>query len=327
MAAIILPQKWAIKPNGPVRVNWSNPITQDLAVALIPGSPEAVSGGPLVIANGASLAPGPDGLGFATAAASSDDVVYAPSGHVGIGTGNLTDIALVHLTGEPTNFTYAMGSYSGATNGVMMTLRHTSAGSNWGVYESNAGALLNSEEGGILAAGRHVLVHTRDGTTHRLYRNAVLRNSISSANTDTTTNAVCAGNILTSGGSFSPGPVANIPLVARFKRCLSAEEVIEISHRPWQIFAPLRRRLYFFGAAAATSYDQEGFRWRYDDGDEDGATFSAAQDEPSAASIGITKRLRVLVDVTGNPGSPAAEQFQLQYRRTGSPTEEWKKVN
>lgn len=90
-----------------------------------------------------------------------------------------------------------------------------------------------------------------------------------------------------------------------------------------------RRRHYFFApdVGAEVSYEQEGFRWRYDDGDEDGATFSAAQDEPSAASIGITKRLRVLVDVTGNPGSPAAEQFQLQYRRTGSPTEEWKKVN
>lgn len=88
-----------------------------------------------------------------------------------------------------------------------------------------------------------------------------------------------------------------------------------------------RRRLYFPSAAAGVTFEQEGFRWRYDDGDEDGATFSAAQDEPSAASIGITKRLRVLVDVTGNPGSPAAEQFQLQYRRTGSPTEDWKKVN
>jgi hypothetical protein len=78
--------------------------------------------------------------------------------------------------------------------------------------------------------------------------------------------------------------------------------------------------------SSGITFTQEGFRWRYDDGDQVGATFSAAQDEPSAASIGLTKRLRVIVDVTGNPGSPAAEQFQLQYRRTGSPTEEWKKV-
>lgn len=97
---------------------------------------------------------------------------------------------------------------------------------------------------------------------------------------------------------------------------------------PVRMAYPGRRRIYVPSAAAVgATLDQEGFRWRYDDGDEDGATFSAAQDEPSAASIGITKRLRVIVDVTGNPGSPAAEQFQLQYRRTGSPTEEWKKVN
>lgn len=96
---------------------------------------------------------------------------------------------------------------------------------------------------------------------------------------------------------------------------------------PVRINQGARRRIYVPSAAAGVTFEQEGFRWRYDDGDEDGATFSAAQDEPSAASIGITKRLRLLVDVTGNPGSPAAEQFQLQYRRTGSPTEDWKKVN
>lgn len=79
--------------------------------------------------------------------------------------------------------------------------------------------------------------------------------------------------------------------------------------------------------SSAVAFVQEGFRWRYDDGDEDGATFSAAQDEPSAASIGITKRLRIIVNVSGNPGSPSAEQFQLQYRRSGSPTEEWQRVS
>lgn len=109
---------------------------------------------------------------------------------------------------------------------------------------------------------------------------------------------------------------------------LPDELALEWSRNPWQVFRPARRRLYIPSVAAgvAVTFEQEGFRWRYDDGDEDGATFSAAQDEPSAASIGITKRLRVLVDVTGNPGSPAVEQFELQYRRTGSPTEDWKKV-
>ena len=76
--------------------------------------------------------------------------------------------------------------------------------------------------------------------------------------------------------------------------------------------------------AAAVLFTQEGFRWRYDDGDEDGATFSAAQDEPSAASIGVTKRLRAIVNLNGNPGSPSAEQFRLEYRKVGDP--DWKRV-
>lgn len=77
-------------------------------------------------------------------------------------------------------------------------------------------------------------------------------------------------------------------------------------------------------AAGAATFTQEGFRWRYDDGDEDGATFSAAQDEYSAASIGLTKRLRVIVDMSGNPGSPSSEEFELQYRKVGDST--WLKV-
>jgi hypothetical protein len=79
-------------------------------------------------------------------------------------------------------------------------------------------------------------------------------------------------------------------------------------------------------AGQALTYTQEAYRWRYDDGDEDGATFSTYQDESGSASIGTTKRLRVIVNVAGNPGSPSAKQFELQYRKAGSPTDEWKKV-
>lgn len=80
-------------------------------------------------------------------------------------------------------------------------------------------------------------------------------------------------------------------------------------------------------AGQALTYTQEGYRWRYDDGDEDGATFSTYQDSPGSASRGATKRLRVLVNVAGNPGSPNAKQFELQYRKAGSPTDTWKTVS
>lgn len=80
----------------------------------------------------------------------------------------------------------------------------------------------------------------------------------------------------------------------------------------WQIAA-------FEGAAA--TLDQEGFRFRNDDADEDSATWSAAQDTTITLPIETPKRIRVLVNATGNP---ASKQFQLEVRKVGDPG--WRKV-
>ncbi len=60
--------------------------------------------------------------------------------------------------------------------------------------------------------------------------------------------------------------------------------------------------------------EQEGFRWRNDDGDEDGATWAAAQDTDISAPVSENRRLRVLLNATDDPGST---QFQLEYRLSG----------
>jgi hypothetical protein len=91
--------------------------------------------------------------------------------------------------------------------------------------------------------------------------------------------------------------------------------------------ATARKGWWVAFSGQSLTYTQESYRWRYDDGDEDGATFSTYQDEGGSASIRTTKRLRVIVNVAGNPGSPAGKQFELQYRKAGSPTDEWKTVH
>jgi len=249
VAAIILPHRWTRRPSGNAEINWSNPLANGIVVALIPGANEAVRGGPVVIANGGALAPRPHGLGFTGSAWLSDDVAYAPNGYVGVGTANLTDLVVTELTGDATNFSYACGSYSGATDGVMITLRHSGVSEHWGVYAG--GSLIDSTEAGVIGAGAHTFAFTRDGSTQYLYRNGVLRNSVSAANAATSTAQFCIGNILTSGGSFSVGPTANIALALRFQRFLGASEIAELTRAPWQIFRPLRRRLYFAPSSGA----------------------------------------------------------------------------
>jgi hypothetical protein len=70
----------------------------------------------------------------------------------------------------------------------------------------------------------------------------------------------------------------------------------------------------------AATLDQEGFRFRNDDGDEAGATWKEAQDTNLTAAKSVNTRLRVILDATGDP---ATAQYQLEYRRSG---QLWRKV-
>jgi hypothetical protein len=68
------------------------------------------------------------------------------------------------------------------------------------------------------------------------------------------------------------------------------------------------------GAPAAT-LDQEGYRWRNDDGSESAATWKVGQDlDISNISKYDNFRLRALVDADGDPG---ANQYQCEWRKVG----------
>ena len=58
--------------------------------------------------------------------------------------------------------------------------------------------------------------------------------------------------------------------------------------------------------------EQEGFRWRDDDGSESAATWLATQDTNISRDRNENTRLRVLVNATGDP---ASNQYRLEYRR------------
>lgn len=63
--------------------------------------------------------------------------------------------------------------------------------------------------------------------------------------------------------------------------------------------------------------EQEGFRWRADDGNETAATWLAAQDTNIIKQIGQNARLRVVLNSTLDRGS---EQYRLEYRQVGTTT-------
>lgn len=72
-------------------------------------------------------------------------------------------------------------------------------------------------------------------------------------------------------------------------------------------------------------HEQEGFRWRDDDGSESGASWLAAQDTNISRGKETNTRLRILTDTDGS-GDPMAVQLVLQYKRDDEPDTEWRNV-
>lgn len=68
--------------------------------------------------------------------------------------------------------------------------------------------------------------------------------------------------------------------------------------------------------------EQEGYRWRYDDGTETTATWIAAQDTNITRQTATNTRLRILANATLLPG---AQLPQLEYRVAGS-SDEWQVI-
>jgi hypothetical protein len=63
------------------------------------------------------------------------------------------------------------------------------------------------------------------------------------------------------------------------------------------------------GNLTSATLEQEGFRWRDDDGNESGASWLASQDSNLSRAISTNTRLRVLVNATDDP---ASAQYRLE---------------
>jgi hypothetical protein len=68
--------------------------------------------------------------------------------------------------------------------------------------------------------------------------------------------------------------------------------------------------------------DQEGYRWRNDDGSETTATWKAAQDTTVTLNPSDVARLRVIVNATNDP---ASANYKLEYRKVGNAS--WKNID
>lgn len=78
-------------------------------------------------------------------------------------------------------------------------------------------------------------------------------------------------------------------------------------------------------AQDVVTFEQEGFRWRNDDGDEDAATWMALQDVDINTEVDTTVRLRIITNATG-AADPSTGALTLQYKRSDEPSSEWRTI-
>ena len=81
-----------------------------------------------------------------------------------------------------------------------------------------------------------------------------------------------------------------------------------------------------YTAIASATIEQEGFRFRNDDGSESAATWKANQDTNITLAADTAFRLRFLLKATGNPDSIDA-QAEARIKPSGGAFGSWEKIN
>lgn len=241
MGLIQFDKRWVRQPQFASVVDWSNPLTAGLVSLINPATGLELVSRSRVTEND-SIVKSASKLGRTVAASANGGAAAIAGNATGVTTGPLTDFVFVDsavIVGG-SSFLYACGTYDGGSNGCGITIEHGTISNRWGAVDIGSNltnSLASSGEQCPLDGG--FLVHTRDGTTHRLYRNGVLKASVAGTSGNASSSAkFVACNLVATGGTFST--IAPIALAGRFNRKLSDSEVSQLSANPWQLFAPRR---------------------------------------------------------------------------------------
>ena len=219
---------WTRQPQFPVPIDWGNPITRGLQVAMLPASrPVDLAGNNLLTYDtGVTYQDDPNGRGFLFDGATNgiSTVGIAPSAYTMFGLVNQN--ALGAAKGV-----ISIGSGSAYTG----QLRADSA--DWSYYHSTAGGgtdILASDPGTVVVGKLTAIAGTWDGLNGiKLYRAGVLRAS----------STVITGrpvSYLKVGLQWA----GSIYVALLWSRALTAIEHVSLAANPWQVFLGQSRRIW-----------------------------------------------------------------------------------
>lgn len=162
------------------------------------------------------------------------DGAYAPARVIVGGTNNLTDfVVLAAYAGNGGLYPYLCGTLDTWSVGTGITCGHNGISGRWAAYDSGAPSWPTNlvDSGEILPTSYkpQILVHTRDGTTHKVFRDGILKGSKAGSNGSTTSEPFFQGNLSLQHTTFA----AAVPILCsgRMLRCLSDAEVRDFSEQ------------------------------------------------------------------------------------------------
>jgi hypothetical protein len=243
--AIILPTQWTQQPQIPVGIAKGHPLAEKLAIVVTSNLAIArESTKPLVISAGSpSIAVGRLGIGptFSGGTQRFDAGTAAISG----ATEGFTIEVLCSITAAPDLAGMFAGTYSGTPGSARGLISRVQ------IYYWGGGADWNTAvnwrtDGSV----QHVFIVSEggSGSAMRAYRDGV-----EIANTTTPTQIASTGQFLVGDTNQGWGatPTGTIAKSAFYTRALTGSEIAALTANPWQVFAPLPRRIFVQSGGAS----------------------------------------------------------------------------
>lgn len=258
MAAIVLPHRWARQPQGPSRVDWSNPLAKDLIVAWNAAFPaaNAVTGRPAVLKNG--IAPGDmpgQSLKFeGTAGSTTCHYVSIPWEFGFLAAGGGMSLVSIYQEQNPIgSYRRHLRIYDGGFERVRIFHEATYASLGYRVIDGIGGGIdQRASVGSVAADGVYAIGISypwgNSVTGHRIRDSAYVSSTTGASGNPTPGVAVATEIGINTDDNYQPGLI-DCSVWLLWNRNLEKGELESAVRFPWQFFAPLRRRLYFAPAA------------------------------------------------------------------------------
>lgn len=257
---LILPYAWTRQPEGPVRINRDNPLATGLSFLALPGrvmepclgdDPEVLVRGDVASQFDSAHIEGRSLSGTSSRShypvrtsqwsGTTRYTLLCVARQVAVARrGDCLQIGNTSLGGSPQATLALNSSRTGANSSGRLSFFEFS-----GTFRVS----VDTNSTSIVDGQTHVFVGRRDGSSPSVFVDGI--KPAQTVGTSTTTTTTFDDRIYVNGTQANgTSQIDHVFLTAAWTRPLSDEEIFRVSRNPWQLFAPLHRRIYFEAPSA-----------------------------------------------------------------------------